>query len=118
MYVSLEESMTVAHTFFRTYQPPFTAIAHATQIEEMAQQGIEAIFRARPAAASPKVLGQLERRDRIVLLLLDGKRTVQDVARLIHRDELEIAHILVRLLQYNYVEFLETDRREEVNIDI
>ncbi len=45
-----------------------------------------------------------------MLILLDGKRTLQDVARLTHHSELEVAHILVRFLKCGYVEFLGHDK--------
>ena len=75
-------------------------------VEGMAQQGIHAIFRARPVAKTPRILNQIERRERAILLLMDGKRTLQDVARLTRRHELEIAWILVHLLERGYIEFL------------
>lgn len=55
---------------------------------------------------TPNFLGQMDRRDRVTLILLDGKRTIEDVARLTHRNELEITRILIRLLQRGLVEFL------------
>jgi hypothetical protein len=76
------------------------------QTEEMAQVGIYARFRARIEALNPTQLSQLERRDRIVLLLLDGRRTLHDVARLTHRGGPDIARSLVRLLASGYAEFL------------
>lgn len=98
-----EGSMTITHSFFTGYPLSSGIIASA---EQMAQRGIHAIFKARPAAITQDILGQMERRDRVVLILLDGRRTIEDVARLTHRDEIEIARILVRLLQWGYVEFL------------
>jgi hypothetical protein len=76
------------------------------QTEEMAQLGVYAKFRARLGAISQPQLQQMERRDRVVLLLLDGRRTLHDVSRLTHRSEPEIAQTLVRLLARGYVEFL------------
>jgi hypothetical protein len=48
-----------------------------------------------------------ERKERWVLLLLDGKRTL---ARLTHRSELDVAHTLVRMLQWGYIE--QVSRKE------
>lgn len=42
-----------------------------------------------------------------MLLLLDGKRTL---ARLTHRSELDVAHTLVRMLQWGYIE--QVSRKE------
>jgi hypothetical protein len=81
-----------------------------TNIEEMAKSGIHAVFQARPVATTQTVLSQMDRRDRVVLILLDGKRTLQDVARLTHHSELEVARILVRFLKCGYVEFLGHDK--------
>ena len=41
----------------------------------------------------------------MVFLLLDGKRTLQDVARLVHRSEVDVARILVRLLKQHCIEY-------------
>lgn len=97
--------MTTTQAFFNGYLSPVYNVAC---IEEMAQRGTQAIFRARPIVMTHNILGQLERRDRIVLLLLDGKRTLQDVARLTQRNELEVAYILTRLLKRGFIEFLWT----------
>lgn len=63
------------------------------------------VFQALPIATTPRVLNQMERRERVVFLLLNGKRTLRDVARLIHRSELDVARILVHLLKQNYIEY-------------
>jgi len=99
-----EESMTIARSLFKRYAQPLSS--GITTTEQMAQCGSHAVFKARPAATAQNVLGQLQRRDRIVLILLDGRRTIEDIARLTHRNEIEIARILVRFLQWGYVEFL------------
>lgn len=65
-----------------------------------------AIFRARPTAMAQDILLRLERRVRVVLLLLDGRRTIQDIARLIHRTDQEITKSLMYLLQHGYVEYV------------
>ncbi len=95
--------MTTAQAFLTGSQASSHVIFH---VEEMAQLGVQAVFRARSVATTPTILAHLERRDRIVLLLLDGKRTLQDVARLTHHSNVEVAHILVRLLKRGYIEFL------------
>lgn len=67
---------------------------------------VDAIFRARPAAATAQVMNQMERQARLVFMLLDGKRTVRDVARLLHHTEVQVAYIVVRLLKNGYIEYL------------
>ena len=78
----------------------------APEVENIGNRGISAIFRTLPYVTAPAVLKRLERRDRIVLLLLDGKRTLRDVARLVHRSELDIAQVLVRMLKRGYIEHI------------
>ncbi len=94
--------MTIANVFIANYSSSQALV----DVEGMAQQGIHAIFRARTSAKTPRILNQIERRERAILLLMDGKRTLQDVARLTRRHELEIAWILVHLLERGYIEFL------------
>lgn len=78
----------------------------APEVENIGNRGISAVFRTLPYVTAPAVLKRFERRDRIVLLLLDGKRTLQDVARLVHRSELDIAQALARMLKRGYIEYL------------
>lgn len=95
--------MAVTQTFSRQY---FSA-AHVLQdAEKMIQLGSRAVFRTRPVAIAPHILEYVDRRDRAVLLLLDGRRALKDVARLTHRSELEVAQVLVRFLKRGYIEFL------------
>ena len=54
---------------------------------------VDAIFRARPAAATAQVMNQMERQARLVFMLLDGKRTVRDVARLLHHTDLKLTSV-------------------------
>ena len=79
----------------------------ARGVANIGKHGIAAVFRTLPYVTTPAILLRLERRDRIVLLLLDGKRTLQDVARLVHRSELDIAQVLARMLKRGYIEYLE-----------
>lgn len=46
-------------------------------------------------------------RDRWVLLLLDGRRTLADLARLTHRSELDIAYTLAQFLRWGYIEWVD-----------
>jgi hypothetical protein len=65
-----------------------------------------AIFRARPSTATPTTMKRLERRERIVFALLDGRRTLHDVALLTHQGEVAVAHTLVQLFQQGYIEYM------------
>lgn len=95
--------MTVTQAFSASYIKPVLAVANPGEI---AQKGVFAIFRTRSMIPIHHLLECVERRDRAVLLLLDGRRTLRDVARLTHRNELEMAHLLVRLLRRGYIDFL------------
>lgn len=90
-----------------TPPPPQAADLSTSVAEKMGGRGVFAIFRVRPHATTPYILKRLERRERIVLLLLNGKRTLRDVAQLVHRSELDIAQVLVRMLRQGYIEFME-----------
>ncbi len=95
--------MAVAQTFSASSIKPVLAIANP---EEIAQRGVFAVFRTRSMIPIHHLLSCVERRDRAILLLLDGRRTLRDVARLTRRNELEMAHVLVRLLKRGYIDFL------------
>ncbi|HYK83802.1 MAG TPA: DUF4388 domain-containing protein [Ktedonobacteraceae bacterium] len=72
-----------------------------------AQPRMNAIFRALPLASMPRIINQMDRKDRVVFLLLDGKRTLGTIKRMVHRSELDIAHSLVRLLKQGYIEYIQ-----------
>ncbi len=78
----------------------------AGQTDGIAKVSIHAVFRARKTAVTVPVLMQMERRDRVVLILLDGQRTISDVMRLLHRTEAEVAQVLVRLLRSEHIDFM------------
>ena len=92
-------------------KPPTLPITPLPEVAEcavkMGKLGVYAVFKALPQATSPTILQQMERKDRIVLLLLDGRRTLQNVAYLVHRSELDIARVLVRLLKQGYIEYIK-----------
>jgi len=74
--------------------------------EEMARLGVDAVFCLHKLRVTQQVLRQVERRDRAVLMLQDGQRTLRDVARLLHRNDTEVAQVIVRLLKQGYVEYV------------
>ena len=67
------------------------------------RHGLETIFRAEPDALAPAVIKQMERRDRVIFLLLNGKRTISEIGRLVHRNEADIVQSLVKLLKKRYI---------------
>ncbi len=84
--------------------PTVFSVADVAECAEiMGPAGVNAVFYTLPFARVPMVISQMERRDRIVFLLLDGQRTLRDVARLIHRSELDVARILVRLWKLHFI---------------
>ena len=94
-------------------QTPITGVtngrpfSHTTvHTDEIAKISIHAVFQARATAVAAQALAQMERRDRIVLILLDGQRTIDDVMRLLHRTEGEVAQVLVRLLKSGHIDFM------------
>ncbi len=81
------------------------AIPITESAERATQLGANAIFRALPIATMSQTMERMQRRERIVLILLDGKRTIRDVARLVHRSELDVARTVVHLLKSGYIEY-------------
>jgi len=66
--------------------------------------GASPVFRVVPGVPTTTLAGQLPRRERWVFLLLDGKRTVADLAHLTQRSELDVASTLARFLQWGSIE--------------
>jgi hypothetical protein len=66
--------------------------------------GASVVFRVVSTTPATTLAGQFPRRERWILLLLDGRRSVADLAHLTQRSELDVAYTLVRLLQWGYIE--------------
>jgi hypothetical protein len=62
------------------------------------------VFRVAPGLQATTLASQLSRRERWVFLLLDGKRSVTQVAHLTQRSELDISYTLARFLQRGYIQ--------------
>jgi hypothetical protein len=90
---------------------PAVVQADSSSIEEAANLGVYAVFHVQSAAATKQVMSQMERQDRIIFMLLDGKRTVRDLAKLLHRSELAVASVLARLLKNGYIECAKSNNR-------
>ncbi len=69
--------------------------------------GVNAIFRSLPRAATTATMYRLERRERIIFALLDGRRTLKDIARLTHQTDVAVARVLAKLLAHGYIEHLQ-----------
>lgn len=69
--------------------------------------GRMAIYKSRQMVSSAQAIQQMERRARLVFILLDGQRTIQDIARLIHQTEYDVEHILVDLTQRGYTCYVQ-----------
>ena len=70
--------------------------------------GASAVFRVVPGRLATSLASQLPRRERWVLLLLDGRRSVADLACLTRRGELDVAYTLASFLQWGYIEPVNT----------
>lgn len=74
---------------------------------EEALPGRTAIFKARAMVATTQAIQRMERRERIVFILLDGRRTIQDIARLTHQPESEVEQTLVHLTKNGYTQYIQ-----------
>ncbi len=62
------------------------------------------VFQVVSTIPTKALAGQLPRRERWILLLLDGKRSIADLAHLTQRSELDAAYTLTIFLQQGYIE--------------
>ena len=77
------------------------------QRESSTQPGMSAIFRALPLAKQSSIINQLDRKDRLVFLLLDGRRTLYTIKHLVNRSDADVVQTLVRLLKQGYIEYIQ-----------
>lgn len=94
--------MTVTQTLMAEHTTMLKAI---TPLDAVTRVRTSTVFQARSAAKTQHVLQQLSRRERIVFMLLDGQRTIEDVMRLLHRGEQEVVQSLTYLSQHGYVDY-------------
>jgi hypothetical protein len=66
--------------------------------------GASAVFQVVSGIPTTTLASHLPRRERWVLLLVDGRRSVADLAHLTQRSQLDVAHTLARFLQWGYIE--------------
>lgn len=74
--------------------------------EDGALPGRQAIYQTRVTITSTGSMQKMERRARLVFVLLDGKRTVQHIAKLLHLAESEVGQILLKLTRLGFVEYI------------
>jgi hypothetical protein len=65
---------------------------------------VSTAFRVAPGFQTTVFVSQLSRRERWVFLLLDGRRSVAQVAHLTQRSELDVASTLAWFLHLGYIE--------------
>ncbi len=63
----------------------------------------QALFRTRVGATQPVIMQRMDRRDRMVMVLFNGRRTLQDISRLMHRSEEEVQKTAEFLLRQGYI---------------
>ncbi|HEY0756573.1 MAG TPA: DUF4388 domain-containing protein [Ktedonobacteraceae bacterium] len=74
---------------------------------EEKRPGRKAVFKTCAVVSIAQTIRQMERRARLVFILLDGQRTVEDIARLTHQSEYEVEQILINLTQNGYSQYLQ-----------
>lgn len=80
--------------------------AQASSPSSPGSQGAAAVFQAVPGITAAALASQLPRKARWVMLLVDGKRSVADLAHLTQRSERDVASTLARLLQWGFIELV------------
>lgn len=86
-------------------RPPATPrLGVLTGEEEL--PGRTAIFKARESATTAQIIQSMERHERLVFILLDGRRTVQHIARLTHQPESDVEEILIQLTKIGYTHYV------------
>jgi hypothetical protein len=68
--------------------------------------GRMAIFKARAMITTAQAIQRMERRERIIFILLDGRRTIQDIARLTHQPESDVEQTLMSLTKRGYTQYI------------
>jgi hypothetical protein len=66
--------------------------------------GAATIFRVVSGTPTLTLASRLPRRERWLLLLLDGRRSVAHLAHLTRRSEFDVASTLAQFLQWRYIE--------------
>lgn len=68
--------------------------------------GRMAIFKACSTVSTAQAIQQMGRHARIAFILLDGRRTIQDIARLTHQTEYDVEQIMINLTQRGYTQMI------------
>ncbi|HEU5375965.1 MAG TPA: DUF4388 domain-containing protein [Ktedonobacteraceae bacterium] len=86
-------------------QPPFISSQNSLP-EDGLFSGRLAIFKAKTMATTAQAIQRMDRHDRMIFVLLNGERTIERIAHLIHYTEDEIARILYKLQQNGLIEYI------------
>jgi hypothetical protein len=76
-------------------------------LEDGVLPGRLAVFCTKATAINTQTMKQMERRERIIFVLLDGVRTVQHIAHLLHQTETEVEQVLLKLARHGLVEYVK-----------
>jgi hypothetical protein len=68
------------------------------------------IFRVVSGTPTVSLASKLPRRERWLLLLVDGRRSITYLAHLTRRSEFDVASTLARFLQWGYIEPIATEK--------
>lgn len=88
-----------------SHQPPALPRSEPA-LGQVVLPGRLAIFKAHPRVSVAQAIQQMERYERLIFILLDGRRTIQDIARLIHQTECEVERTLLNLTQRGYIYYV------------
>ncbi|HXR64552.1 MAG TPA: DUF4388 domain-containing protein [Ktedonobacteraceae bacterium] len=72
--------------------------------------GRMAIFIACSTVPTAQAIQQMGRHARIAFILLDGRRTIQDIARLTHQAESSVEQIMINLMQHGYTQLVSASQ--------
>jgi uncharacterized protein DUF4388 len=72
--------------------------------------GRMAIFIACSTVPTAQAIQQMGRHARIAFILLDGRRTIQDIARLTHQTESSVEQIMINLMQHGYTQLVSASQ--------
>jgi hypothetical protein len=68
--------------------------------------GCMTVFKTKAMVTTTEIIQSMERRERIIFILLDGCRTILDIARLTHHTEDEVKHVIAHLFSDGYIEYV------------
>ena len=95
-------------TTHRQDEPEHMAESEAAPAHSVLENGVlpgrQAIYKARVTITSTESMHNMGRRERLVFVLLDGRRTIQHISKLLHLAESEVGQVLLKLEKLGFVE--------------